>query len=79
MCWSIYNHISTISSPYLVKLVTFDIILLVLIFWGKLSAQLICGGKCPVYAQTIFDNNDEWMTKISLLNIEHSYTENAIS
>ena len=49
----------------LVKLVTFDIILVVLIFWGRLPAQLTCGEKCPVYAQIISGNNGEWMTKIT--------------
>jgi len=39
ICWSIYHHISTVLSPYLVKLVKFDIILVVRFFWGNLSAQ----------------------------------------
>jgi len=34
-----------ILSPYLAKLITFDIILALFIFSGKVTTELTCGGK----------------------------------
>jgi len=42
ICWSNSHHILTVLSPYLV---IFDVISTLLIFWGKVTAQLTSGGK----------------------------------
>jgi len=52
-------------SPYLVKLVIFDIIPVLLIFCGKLITQLMCGGKNrQVCVQIIPGDKREKGTKI---------------
>ena len=40
-----FYHISTFLSLYRVKLVTFDIIPILLIFWEKVTTELMRGGK----------------------------------
>jgi len=39
------DHMLAMLSPYLVKLVTRDVILVLLVFSGKVTTQFRCGGK----------------------------------
>jgi len=52
-------------NSYLVKLVTFDIIRILLIFWDNVTTQLLRGGEnWQVYVQIIPDHKSEKVTKI---------------
>jgi len=54
--------------PYCVRLVTFDIIPILLIFSGKVKTRLMCGGqKLTVCVQIIPDHNSERITKTGAL------------
>jgi len=64
ICRSVSHHNSTVLSPHLVKLVTLDIIPMLLIFCGMVTTELIRGEKMfqYVYARTVSDNDGERMT-----------------
>jgi len=53
-------------SPYLVRLVTFDVMLALLVFSGKVTTQLRCGGKFLIGSCVNHSHhNSERMTKFS--------------
>jgi len=55
--------------PYLVKLVTFDVIQILLIFSGKVTTQLRCGGNIfsiKICMQVLPDHNSEIITDIGV-------------
>jgi len=68
-------------SPYFVKLGTFYIILILLVFLGKVTTQLRCGGNClQICAQIISDHNIErlrfgvQLTQLFKNNLDFAFT-----
>ena len=58
-------HFNCIVTLSIVKLVTFDIIPILLIFWDKINTQLMCGRKnWQVCVQINPDHKSEKATKI---------------
>ena len=49
--------------PYLIKLVTVDIILMLLIFYGKVTTQLMCGEMWSICVQINPDDSGQRITK----------------